>query len=235
MSAIQDAAFCVIDIETTGLDPVKDKICEIAFVITTLTEVVHAVDTLVNPGIPIPAFASAIHHIVDSDVVNAPVEMPYGIKLPKRHCYVAHNARFDSSFLPHLSNKPWICTMRLAKRLMPQWEHFGNQYLRYSLGLKVELPQGSLPHRALPDALVTAALLRHLLAKLPEEGPGTVGELTAWVAEPFLLKTCKFGKLHRGKPWAEVPKDYLRWMHNQCSDLDVDTLHTVRHYLEGAA
>lgn len=231
MNDLRSATFCVIDIETTGLNPQRDRICEIAFVVTTMTEVIYAVDTFVNPGFPIPASASAIHHIVDRDVAGAPTQMPYGIILPKRHCYVAHNAAFDSSFLPALAGQNWICVMRLAKCLLPDIERFGNQYLRYSLGLEVELPAGALPHGALPDALVTAALLRHLLAKLPEGTPQTVTDLSTWVAEPSLVKIYKFGNKHRGKTWADVPSDYLRWIYDNCPDLDADTLHTVCHYL----
>lgn len=231
MSALENATFCVIDIETTGLSPIHDRICEIAFVISTIHEVVYAVDTLVNPGIPIPALASAIHHIVDSDVANAPSKMPYGIKLPKRDCYVAHNAAFDSSFLPDLSNKHWLCTMRLAKRVRPEMEKFSNQYLRYALGLSVDLPAGALPHRALPDALVTAAVLRYLLKNLPEGSPSTVADLAQWCAEPMLLKKCNFGNKHRGKLWCDVPKDYLAWIERECKGLDADTQHTVGHYL----
>ncbi|RYF29886.1 MAG: DNA polymerase III subunit epsilon, partial [Cytophagaceae bacterium] len=172
-------------------------------------EVVYVADTFVNPGIPIPALASAIHHIVDCDVADAPAKMPYGIKLPDRDCYVAHNAAFDSSFLPRLAREQWLCTMRLAKRVRPEMETYTNQYLRYALGLSIDLPAGALPHRALPDALVTAAVLRHLLQNLPEGSPATVQELVQWCAEPLLLKKCNFGNKHRGKLWSEVPIDYL--------------------------
>lgn len=230
MSDLQHATFCVVDIETTGLDAAKDRICEIAFVLTTLHEVVYAADTFVNPGIPIPAAVSAIHHIVDRDVADAPTTLPYGIKLPPRDCYVAHNAAFDSAFLPALARNHWMCTQRLARRVLPGMEKFGNQFLRYALQLEVELAPGALPHRALPDALVTAALLRHLLANLPEAAPRTVAGLAAWSAEPHLRKKCRFGK-HRGSPWSQVPLDYLQWMERSCQDLDVDTHHTMQHHL----
>jgi exodeoxyribonuclease X len=233
MTDLQNAAFCVIDIETTGLDYENDRICEIGFVITTMEKVIYAVDTLVDPGIPIPPEVTKIHHIVDRDVVGAPKEFPYGIKLPPRDCYVAHHAKFDSAFLPALSRGPWICTKRLARRVLPQEKKFGNQSLRHALNLDadLDLPPGARPHRALPDALVSAALLRHLLARLPKEAPDTVEGLAAWCNEPRLLEKCYFGKQHRGKPWSKVPKDYLEWMASSCSSLDADTRYTVAHYL----
>jgi exodeoxyribonuclease X len=232
MLDLQNTAFCVLDVETTGLNFKKDRICEIAFVITTAEKVIHTADTFVDPGMPIPAVVSKIHGIFDKDVVGAPTTFPYGIKLPPRDCYVAHNARFDSSFLPALSRKPWLCTRRLAKRVLPGMKSYGNQALRHALELDVEMPEGGRPHRALPDALVTAAILRHLLAYLPEGAPTTLEGLVDWCNEPSLLTTCYFGKQHRGKAWSEVPREYLQWMESNCTNLDVDIRHTVTHYLE---
>ena len=68
-----DPLIRVIDIETTGIDPATDAIIEIASV-DMLREggVTNAMDTLVRPGKPIPPSASAVHHLVDEDVQNAP-------------------------------------------------------------------------------------------------------------------------------------------------------------------
>lgn len=231
MTELHNATFCVIDVETTGVSPTKDRICEIAFVLTTAEKVIHTAETFVDPGIPIPAAVSKIHGIFDKDVVGAPTAFPYGIKLPPRHCYVAHSAKFDSGFLPALKRKPWLCTRRLAKRVVPEMKSFANQALRHSLNVDVELPRGARPHRALPDALVTAAILRRLLARLPEGAPTTLEGLVDWCNEPVLLTTCYFGKQHRGKPWAEVPVEYLRWMESTCTTLDADTRYTLAHYL----
>ena len=63
----------VLDIETTGLDPAKDAICEIASVdMVKGGGVTNRMSTFVNPGRPIPPSASAIHHILDEDVKGAP-------------------------------------------------------------------------------------------------------------------------------------------------------------------
>ena len=232
MTQLQDATFCVVDTETTGIDPLNDKLCEIAFVLTTREQVIFMAETMINPGIPIPPEASAVHHIIDRHVADAPAVFPYGIKLPARQCYVAHNAEFDSAFLPQLARTPWLCTMRLARHVLPGLGSYKNQYLRYLLKLEVELPEGALPHRALPDAIVTAALLRHPLAKLPPDAPTTVEELVPWTHRPCLLTTCYFGQKHRGTPWADVPKDYLKWMLANCTDLDADTRFTAEHHLK---
>ncbi len=63
----------VIDIETTGLNPATDAIIEIASVdMVRGGGITNAMDTLVRPGRPIPPGASAIHHIIDQDLKDAP-------------------------------------------------------------------------------------------------------------------------------------------------------------------
>jgi DNA polymerase III epsilon subunit-like protein len=62
-----------MDIETTGIDPATDAIIEIASVDMVRDGITNAMDTLVRPTKPIPPGASAVHHIVDEDVANAPL------------------------------------------------------------------------------------------------------------------------------------------------------------------
>jgi hypothetical protein len=63
----------VIDIETTGIDPAADAIIEIASVdMVRDGGITNAMDTLVRPTKPIPPGASAVRHIIDEDVTNAP-------------------------------------------------------------------------------------------------------------------------------------------------------------------
>lgn len=150
--------------------------------------------TLVNPGIPIPAVTSAIHHLTARDMENAP---PPALALEelRRYCLdhnfegrphiiVAHNAPFDRGFLPSLhttrgwpreasatssvADQPWLCTSRLAKHLYPDAPSHGNQVLRYWLPEPIlegdPALRGLNPHRALADVIITASNLRHMLA-----------------------------------------------------------------------
>ena len=66
----------IIDIETTGIDPSKDKIVEIASVDASREgRPTRPTQHLVNPGIPIPPLSSAVHHIVDAEVrLRRPIE-----------------------------------------------------------------------------------------------------------------------------------------------------------------
>ena len=62
-----------IDIETTGTDPARDAIVEIASVdLQRDRTITNLQETLIRPSIPVPAVASAVHHLIDTDLANAP-------------------------------------------------------------------------------------------------------------------------------------------------------------------
>ena len=65
----------VFDTETTGTDPLRDRIVEIAAVRLERDGSRTNYERRVNPGVPIPAEATAIHGIRDEDVVGLP---PFG-------------------------------------------------------------------------------------------------------------------------------------------------------------
>lgn len=60
------------DLETTGTNPVTDRIVEICYLKVNPNGTEESKTLLVNPGMPIPAQATAIHGISDADVVNCP-------------------------------------------------------------------------------------------------------------------------------------------------------------------
>jgi exodeoxyribonuclease X len=97
--------------------------------------------------------------------------------------FVAHKWAFETQWLgEHLQGRPAICTYQAALRLWPEAPGHSNQVLRYWLRPKDLNPViASCAHRALPDAYVTAFLLRELLEL------ATVEELIAWTCEPTLL------------------------------------------------
>lgn len=61
-----------LDLETTGVDPAKDRIVEISLVKVFPNGDEEIKTRRVNPGMPIPAEASAIHGIYDGDVKDEP-------------------------------------------------------------------------------------------------------------------------------------------------------------------
>jgi DNA polymerase-3 subunit epsilon len=60
------------DIEATGLDTTKDKIVELAICKLHPDFTRESFSWLINPQMPIPAAASAIHGIFDHDVIDEP-------------------------------------------------------------------------------------------------------------------------------------------------------------------
>ncbi len=235
---LADLTYLVVDTETTGLQAGVDKVVSIAGVwVRPGQGALRQESHLVDPGIPIPPEASAIHHIVDRHVAGAPTlaqVLPFFQK-DDFDVYVAHNAAFDFGFLP-AGGRPVLCTLRLAKKLWPRLAKYSNQYLRYFLPLEVPEAEGLPAHEALADALVTSKLLLRELAWLeenPQAGVETLQDLLDWVQAPNLLETCQFGNKHRGVAWANVPKDYLAWMKREVKDMDPDLRFTVEHYLQG--
>lgn len=65
--------YCILDLETTGVFINSAKIIEISAVKVRNNEVVDKYSTLVNPQCPIPAAATAVNHITDDMVKDAPV------------------------------------------------------------------------------------------------------------------------------------------------------------------
>lgn len=244
----------VIDVETTGLwedGSEPPRIVEVAAVRVDRARPGSSwrVDqrpfsTLVNPGVPIPVTARAVHHISDDDVGDAPSIKEVVGRMLKIDGLVraAHNAEYDSKFFDGIvvDAADWICTLRCSKHVWPDAPGYGNQVLRYWLGLDILMRENhgtsaalSLPpHRALPDAWVTA----HLLVVLLNTGrtPDDLQELTL---KPILLGKVHFGK-HVGTPWADVPPDYLKWIlrgeENVPGSWDPDVIHTAWTYYKGA-
>lgn len=220
----------VIDTETTGFDPVEDRIVEIAAARLLQDGEWYETDwvrtCLVDPERSIPATASAVHHVTDADVVDArkidPAIAYLGLR--KGDILVAHNAAFDRSFLPQLSGHSWVCTWRCAQVLIPDAPSYGNQVLRYHLGIDVETGNGRMgqPHSAGYDARTTAGIMSYLLTK------ASVEDMLILSEAPLLLPKITFGK-HKGTPFGEVPKDYLRWLKGQ-PDLDRDLRHTLEYH-----
>ena len=60
------------DLETTGVDVTHDRIVEISLIKVLPSGEEIEKTRRVNPGIPIPAEATAVHHITDEDVANEP-------------------------------------------------------------------------------------------------------------------------------------------------------------------
>ena len=218
-----------LDIETTGLDPSKDAIVEIASIDLHLDGSVAAMtETLVHPGISMPPAASAVHHLIDDDLKGAPALEDVIQRFAGAGAYVAHNCSFERSFLDrYIGQAVWVCTYKCALRVWPELASYSSQALRYQLGLidPLGIERATLvPHRALSDAIVTAAILVELLKHAGWD------DLLQWTDEPALLTILGFGK-HRGQRFDAVPRDYLRWIVEAPNSLRDDVRSSARYWL----
>ncbi|HET6274607.1 MAG TPA: 3'-5' exonuclease [Candidatus Cybelea sp.] len=154
--------YCVIDVETTGFSPVYDRVVEIACALVDGDRIVERWATLVNPCIPIPPSATAIHGITDEMVADAPViesALRHARRLSGERVVAAHCARFDLSFVGGSMTGTALCTMLLARAIFPEAPNHKNQTLRRYLRIDRVAGEELAAHRALGDALVTAHVL----------------------------------------------------------------------------
>ena len=227
----------VIDIETTGTDPTSDAIIEIASVdMVRGGGITNAMDTLVRPTKAIPPGASAIHHLVDEDVRNAPALADVVARFRGADVYVAHNCEFERSFFAAQGVElgPWICTYKCALRVWPHFDGHSNQELRYALGRATPFPgveRGSIsPHRAAFDVIVTAAIFEELIKH------ARWSQMVQWSAEPALHTRFHFGK-YRGKAYAEIAErdaEYLVWIIEK-SELEEGIKFSAKYWLDAAS
>jgi len=231
---ISEATFTIVDVESTGVDPAVDRVCEVAMlrVEDVASRGVGApfFASLVNPEMPMPATASAVHHLVDEDVVGAPKLLEIAadiVEFAGDSICVAHTSSFDSSFLPMLANSRWLCSCRLAHHLIPEAPAFKNNVLRYYLGARIDVGDA---HRALADCRVTAYVLKELIAEYVAQGrPDDVDALLHFARSLFDYQRMPFG-LHRGKAFSEIPEPYLQWILRGIKD-DADLRATAAHEL----
>jgi DNA polymerase III epsilon subunit family exonuclease len=186
---LEDATYVVVDLETTGLRPGQSGICEIGAVRLRGFEVEAEFETLVDPGLPIAAGASAVTGLRNEHLRGAPrpaEAVRSFLAFAGDSVLVAHNARFDLAFLDRETERltgsrigsPVVDTVRLARTLLAgRVAGFGLGQLAWFLGT-AERPC----HRALPDARATAELLLALIGLAQERGARTVGDLTALTA-----------------------------------------------------
>jgi DNA polymerase-3 subunit epsilon len=183
---LDEISFAVVDVETTGMRAIgHDRITEIAVVVVHGGRREVVLDSLVNPGRPIPPAICAITNITNDMVQGAPrfaeVADQVLAALAGR-VFVAHNARFDWNFVSAEIQRardlaldgPRLCTVRLARRLVRGVRSCGLDNLTQHFGFA-----NPARHRAAGDALVTADLLQQLLRLAHEEGARTLQDLTA--------------------------------------------------------
>jgi DNA polymerase-3 subunit epsilon len=160
----------ILDFETTGLSPSYARIIEVGAIIIKENIVVDKISQLLYPGSSIPQFITSITGITNQMVKGKPTPekfMPTLKKFIGNKPILAHNASFDQKFLiSEMENigisieNPFLCTLKLARRLLPNAPNHKLGTLASYLALKI--PKNHQAHRALDDVMVTNQIWNHL-------------------------------------------------------------------------
>lgn len=164
--------YTIVDVETTGMNGWFDRIIEIGMIRVENNKVVDEFKSLVNPETYVSPFIESFTGINSNDLQDAPVfsaikDKVYG--LLSDAVFVAHNARFDYSFLKYefkrtgiSYNSKTLCTVKLSRNLFPQFRTHSLSAIieRYNFDCKNR-------HRAYDDAFVLWQFIQNLSKKLP--------------------------------------------------------------------
>jgi DNA polymerase-3 subunit epsilon len=224
-----DGPVAFVDVETTGGRAGWDRVIEIGLVTATGGLVEHEWSTLVDSGARIPFGVQQLTGISDEMVRDAPsfeVLAPELFERLRGRLFVAHNARFDYSFLRGEFRRVGLkfsstvaCTVKLSRRLYPEERH-------HNLDAVIERHGLHCPHRhrALPDAqalwqfwdalraqglrdevgkvldeiALHATAPAHLPQTLPDELPEEPGVYLFYGADGSLLYVGKSGDIRQG-------------------------------------
>lgn len=163
------SSYVVIDVETTGLDPVRDSLIEVAALKIQDFQIVDSYSSLINPGIPISSFTTNLTGISNEQLSTAPepVEVLDALKgFIGTDVVVGHNVNFDINFLydnfekylhTHFSNN-YLDTLRFSRKFFKLAPSHKLPTLAEYLQINVDVS-----HRALEDCYTTNQLYMKLL------------------------------------------------------------------------
>ena len=165
----------VVDFETTGLNPRKNRIMEIGAVRIRNGQVVEEYSRFVNPQEPIPEEVVKLTGITDAmvaDAGTADTEIPKLLEFIGDAAFAAHNAKFDSAFLREECARlgielhmPVLDTLEFSRRMYPSLKSHRLGAVCKSLGISLKNA-----HRAVHDARATAQMLNRMIDSTLEKG-----------------------------------------------------------------
>lgn len=169
-----DTEYCVLDLETTGISHITEKITEVGIIKIKNGEVISEFECFVNPEKPIPERVVEITHITDDMVKDAETidkVIPKIIEFIGNDVLVAHNAGFDIGFLKYNFEKygyklenTYIDTLRLSKAIFPEFKKYKLGIIADNLGIKVDVA-----HRALDDVKTLVEVFKVMIEKTKEK------------------------------------------------------------------
>lgn len=180
--------YTVFDIETTGLNPISDGITEIGAVKIKDGQIIEEFSTFVNPERNIPREVEELTHITNDMIKDAPKiqeALQKFLEFSKDTIVVAHNARFDISFINHYASKlgfekpdQIIDTLAISRELFEEFENHKLATIAKNIGVSLE---GA--HRAVNDAVATAKIFLKMCDVLKEKNVNVRNYIQSQFAE----------------------------------------------------
>lgn len=215
-----------IDLETTGLNPKRDRIIEIGAIRVEKGEITGEFSTYVNPGRKLEERITALTGIRNEDLEDAPELdeiFPELLEFLGDLSLLGHRILFDYSFLKKAAvdrkltfERSAVDTLQIARKYLPDLPHRNLEYLcRY-----YEIPHHA--HRALEDAKATDQLFRKLTELFYEdENTGQAVKNNLFVPQPLHFQ------VKRDTPATKPQKERLyrlQEQHKITLEVDVEKL-----------
>jgi len=193
---LDDATFCIVDIETNGSQPNKHQIIEIGAVKVKNRTIIEHYESLVQCH-TISPHISAITGITVEDTRDAPtleqVMQEFRTFLSSA-VFLAHDVKFDYGFISNMMQRVGLeplmnrnlCTIDLAERTISAYR-YGLDYLNRQLDLYGDATH----HRALSDAMTATKLFKKTLQFIPQTIESTE-DLIRFSKEASRLKRPQF-------------------------------------------
>src|SRR6184192_1289949 len=185
--------YAALDLETTGLDPARDRVIEIGAVAFTAEQVTSTLEQLVDPGRPVPDTVLRLTGIKQEELRGAAapaLALRELAEFLRGRQPVGHGARLDVEFLEAAGlwdeSQEILDTLDLARILLPGAGSHSLPLLATEMGF--HQPR---PHRALDDADATRQLLLRLRDEAVALDEGLKEAMLALVA-PYPWPAARF-------------------------------------------
>ena len=194
-------AMVLLDCETTGGKAIYHRIIEIGLIVIEGGELIETWQTFIDPKVTLPPFIQRLTGITPGMIKGAPVFLDIAEELLSKlngRTLVAHNARFDYSFLKNeferagftYNAKP-LCSVKFSRNLYPQFKRHGLSQIINRFDLAIENR-----HRALDDAKMIYQFFQKSSALFPDdEIAATCALLQKRPSLPTLLDAKEIEKL----------------------------------------
>ena len=246
----------IADTETTGLSLKTDRVCQFGIVGAFINredrdiEFFVIADELCRPDdLVIPDEASKIHGVTNEMVANcAPdyeviskswkaamdVVLEFETEFPEGAVALAgyNTDKFDWPLLSNIHPPikeaiqdpavPRVDGLPLARRL-----HKGRSHKLGAMFEHLFNTPAVDAHNAAADCIMTGRVIARMLC----DANMSLRDAVTYAKTPVLLEHMPFGK-HEGVRFEEIPISYIRWCHNNWTDIDMDLLHTFKHHLK---